>query len=188
MPVKLSGERLKEEQILLDGFVKSERKILLFFYESHLPIVINYIRKNGGNDEDARDVFQEALLVLYKQAKSGEFVLLASLKTYIFSICRHQWLKLLRKNQRVESFDESLEIIDLSSDIVQQVEKAEKFRLLQTRLSKMSESSQQILNLHFQNYSTEEIAHKLGFSKLEVKKRKEEFIKKLIESIWNDLR
>ncbi len=188
MPVKLSGERLKEEQILLDGFVKSEREILLLFYESYLPIVINYIRKNGGNEEDARDVFQEALLVLYKQAKSGKFVLLASLKTYIFSICRHQWLKLLRKNQRVESFDESLEIIDLSSDIVQLVEKAERFRLLQTHLSKMSESSQQILNLHFQAYSTEEIANELGLSKLYVKKIKTEYLKELIESIWNDSR
>ncbi len=186
MPTKLSGERLKKEYKLLDGFLKAESEILLTFYKTHLPGIVNYVCKNGGNEEDARDVFQEALLVLYKQAKLGELNLSASLKTYIFSICRFQWLKSIRKNKRIESFGEELELTDLNSDIVQHIEKAERYRLLQTHLSKMSDSSQQILKLHFQKYSTEEIANELGLSKLYVKKRKYECKKKLIESIRND--
>lgn len=188
MPSKFSEEKLQNEHKLLDRFLKADSKVLTSFYHKYLPDVVGYVCRNGGNEEDARDIFQEALLVLYKQAKSKDFYLSASLKTYIFSICRFQWLKSIRKNKRIESLLEDVEIVDLNSDVIQLIEKAEKFVLLQSHLSKLSATSQQILDLHFQKYSTEEIADALGLSKLYVKKRKYESKKELTESMQNDSR
>ena len=130
MSTKLTGKKLQNESKLLDGFGKADSEILFYFYETHLQSVIKYVCKNGGNEDDALAIFKEALMVLYKQAKSGELNLSASLKTYIFSICRYQWLKSIKKNQRIESLSKDIELIDLNSDIVQQIEKAEKFRLI----------------------------------------------------------
>jgi RNA polymerase sigma factor (sigma-70 family) len=173
---------------LLERFVKADSETLLYLYKNYLPSITRYVCTNGGNEEDARDVFQEALLVLYKQTKTGNFKLSASLKTYIFSVCRFQWLKCIRKNKRIESLTEGFEVIDLNSDAVKLLEKAEKFVLLQSHLSRLSSTSQQIMDLYFQKYSTQQIADKLGLSKLYVKKRKYELKKELIESIQNDSR
>lgn len=188
MPISPTGEKLDYEYNLLDRFTKADSDVLDLFYTTYLPGVMKYVCRNGGNEDDARDVFQEALLVLYKQANSGKFHLSSGLETYIFSICRFQWLKHLRKNNRIESLPENLELTDLNPDVFQVIEKAEKFVLLQSHLTKLSTTGQQILNLHFQKYSTEEIAETLGLSKLYVKKRKFECKKELIESMQNDLR
>jgi len=188
MDSQLSDEKFQNDYKLLNRFVKSDSDTLLFLYKTYLPSIINYVGKNGGNEDDARDVFQEALMALYKQAKSGKFQLTASLKTYIFTICRYQWLKSIRKNKRVEHLIEDYEITDLNSDTFHKIEKAERFVLLKSHLSKMSDSNQKLLELYFQKYSTEEIAKTLGLSKLYVKKKKYECKKTLIESIRSDPR
>jgi RNA polymerase sigma factor (sigma-70 family) len=183
----LNMDNLEEEQYLLENFIKADNKIIVHLYKSYLPCVTKYILNNGGIEEDARDVFQEALIVLYKQIKSKDISLTASLKTYIFSICRYRWLNNLRKNKRIESFNKEMELIDLNSDIIFQMEKAERYRLLQVHLSKLSPTDQKILNLYFQKKSTEEIADLLGLSKLYVKKQKYLSKRKLIKSIQSDL-
>lgn len=188
MDAKPPEEKFRNDHRLLDRFANSDSKILLYLYNTYLPGVVKYVCRNGGNEEDARDVFQEALMALYKQVKAGNLRLTASLQTYIFSICRYQWLKTIRKNKRIEQLVEGFEWIDLNSDIVGKIEKAERFTLLKSHLSKMSVSSQKILDLHFQKYSTDEIAQSLGLSKLYVKKKKYECKKELIESIRGDSR
>ncbi len=188
MTFKISNEKIQQDCELLEKFVKADNEILLYFYENYLPMVSRYICKNGGSEEDARDVFQEALMALYKQVKSGNFRLSASLKTYIFSICRYQWLKSFRKNERYESLPEDHTLIDLDSDAIKMLEKAEKFVLLQFHLSKLNSTGQLIMELYFKKYSTAKIAETLGLSKAYVKKRKYECKKELIKSIQNDLR
>jgi len=188
MPTNFSEEKLQDEVALLESFVKADSEALYYLYQAYVPGIIKYVSNNGGNEGDARDVCQEALMALYKQVKSGKFSLTASLKTYIFSICRYQWLKNIRKHKRIESLGEDVELMDLNDDIINQTEKAEKFVLLQSHMSKLSGTSQKILDLHFQKYSTEEIADELGLSKLYVKKRKYECKKELIESVRNDSR
>ena len=177
---------LINENNLLDSFKKSDSKTISYFYQAYLPGVMSYIKNNGGFEEDARDIFQEALMVLFKKAKSGKLILSCTLKTYIFSICRFQWLNSMRKTNRIEALGEKVEIADLGSDFIIELEKAEKYRLLQNHLSKLSITNQQILGLYFKKFTTEEIANELGLSKLYVKKMKYLSKKKLIESIKND--
>lgn len=186
MNTKISREKLQHENKLLDSCIHADSKTILFLYKTHLPGVIRYVCNNGGTVEDARDVFQEALMALYKQIKSGEFHLTASLKTYTFSICRYQWLKSIRKNRKIERIDKDIEITDLSPDIIHKLEKAERFLLLKSHLSKMSPSNQRLLNLYFQKFSTEEIADKMGLSMKYVKKKKYVCKKAPIDSIQKD--
>ena len=84
--------------------------------------------------------------------------------------------------------DESLDLIDLDNDYLEQLERAEKFRLIQQHLAKMNTTNQKILRLYFQNYSTNEIAQQLGLTNLYVKKMKYLAKKKLMESIQADNR
>jgi RNA polymerase sigma factor (sigma-70 family) len=184
----LSENIVFSEKKLLSAFIKADNKTTLYLYKTCLPSVSNYICRNGGSDDDARDVFQEALLALYKQAQESTFVLTASIKTYLFSICRYQWLKTLRKNKRLEPLRENFDLPDINNNVIIHLEMAERFIILQDHISKFNGNSRKILELHFQKYSTNEIAQKLSLSKLYVKKKKFECKKQLTESLKMDLR
>ncbi|MBX9784231.1 MAG: sigma-70 family RNA polymerase sigma factor [Chitinophagaceae bacterium] len=76
-------------------------------YASSFPAVLAYVTNHLGNNADAEDVFQEAMMVLLQKIRQPEFVLTSSLKTYLFAIAKNLWLKKLRDNKliTVESFE-----------------------------------------------------------------------------------
>ncbi|WP_431215013.1 RNA polymerase sigma factor [Puia sp. P3] len=51
-------------------------------------MVLSLILNNSGYPDDARDIFQEAMIVLYEKVRSGTFELNCQLKTYLYSVCR----------------------------------------------------------------------------------------------------
>lgn len=74
-----------------------------------------FIINNSGNEDDARDVFQEVVLTLFEQLNAGKFEQRSSLKTWIYAVCRNKWMKQLakrKKNVRLLDFEnfEALEI------------------------------------------------------------------------------
>lgn len=69
-------------------------------YKFYYPTVENFVRKNSGTTDDAKDVFQETVLVLLDKLPQADFELTSSLKTYIFSIASNLWLKRLREARK----------------------------------------------------------------------------------------
>jgi RNA polymerase sigma factor (sigma-70 family) len=66
----------------------------------HFPKVVRLVRANSGTKDDARDVFQDALIIFHRKARSAEFQLTASISTYLFSVCRNMWREELRRRNR----------------------------------------------------------------------------------------
>jgi RNA polymerase sigma factor (sigma-70 family) len=61
----------------------------------------------GVDAEQARDIYHDALIVLYEKARGGEFRLTCSLQTYLNSICRNQLLNTLRYDARIAPLAEN---------------------------------------------------------------------------------
>ncbi len=81
-------------------------------YKFYYPTVEHFVRKNNGTADDAKDVFQETVLVLLDKIPHADFELTSSLKTYIFSIASNLWLKRLREASKATKamlHDESTE-------------------------------------------------------------------------------
>jgi len=72
-------------------------------------MVKSLIINNNGSSDDAADIFQETMIVLFEKAKSGEFELHCQLKTFIYSVSRRLWLKKLQQSSRFISQNELLE-------------------------------------------------------------------------------
>lgn len=172
----------------INRFKNADPEAVRFMYQNYLPEVIAFIVKKGGNKEDARDVFQEAIMALFKQARAEKLHLTADLKTYFIAICKNQWLKAIRKKSNIDAIVPDFDPSDLGQDLNQKLEKAERFQLIYSHVKKMSPSNQAILTMHFQKYSTEEIAKALNFSKAYVKKRKFLSKRDLMQSIKKDRR
>jgi RNA polymerase sigma factor (sigma-70 family) len=92
---------------LLQQLRKEEDTAFEHLYKACFPSIANYIRQNNGNEQDAEDIFQEAVIVLLGKIREPGFVLTSSLKTYLFSISRNLWLKDLRRARLMPLNNES---------------------------------------------------------------------------------
>ena len=65
---------------------------------------------SGIDREVIKDIYHDALIVLYEKAKGGDFRLTCSLQTYLNSVCRNQLLNVLRNDARVSPLAERPEL------------------------------------------------------------------------------
>ncbi len=73
--------------------------------------------------DDARDIFQEAMVVLYEKSKDTTFSLNCQIKTYVYSVCRRLWLKRLQQLSKYSTQVESLEEIVPVEEEIEEHEK-----------------------------------------------------------------
>ena len=71
------------EKAQLEGLARNDQEIVESLYAAHYNMVQSLIVNNNGSYDDARDIFQETMIVLYEKSKSGNFELNCQLKTYI---------------------------------------------------------------------------------------------------------
>ena len=88
------------DQAVLTQLKANEPAGFTFLYQHSYPAVERYVRQNQGTTDEANDVFQDTLLILMANIKEPDFQLTASLKTYVFSISKHLWLKHVKQKTR----------------------------------------------------------------------------------------
>jgi|SRR6476661_7669659 len=73
---------------------------LMRLYRHTFPQVQRLVQRQGGTDEDARDVFQDALVLFYEKTVAGQLVLTSSAGTYLVSVSRNLWRRELQRRQQ----------------------------------------------------------------------------------------
>lgn len=68
-------------------------------YKRHFKAILKYVIKNSGSEEDAADIFQDALIIFYLKVKKGQFTHQSGIGTYLYAVARNLWLKKLRKKR-----------------------------------------------------------------------------------------
>ena len=146
------------------------------------------ISNNSGTLEDAKDMFQEAMIVAFRNIKNNDqFTIKSSFQTYIYSIARLLWLKHLRiSRQTMKNFNDYQEFIEFEEpDPFTPTDF--KYSLYQRTFLELPEDCQKILKLFLDGVSQKEIANQLGYkSENYISKRKhfckEYLIKKIKEN------
>ena len=177
------------DEAILDGLKKRDSGIIRYVYKEYYPTIKFLITTNSGTETDAEDVFQDALVVLFKKIAREDLILTSSFKTFLYSICRNLWLQ--RLDRRVFS-NEFLEIEDLSElqenlYLEQPEEEQDKYRLFQQHFLRLSEDCKKILQLFLAKTSLKEIAEIMGFKTEKYAKTRKFMCKeKLKNAIIND--
>ncbi|HEX8506462.1 MAG TPA: sigma-70 family RNA polymerase sigma factor [Hymenobacter sp.] len=76
---------------LRESLLAHREQALTRLYRQAFPLVRRHVCRHGGSGQDAQDVFQDALVILYEQAVGGTLVLTASASTYLVSVSRNLW-------------------------------------------------------------------------------------------------
>ena len=90
-----------ENSKYLEGLANNDLSVLEKIYEESLPEVIKHVKRNSGNTEDAKDVFQEGILVIYKKVKEDKLQLTTSFHVFLFMVCKRIWLKKLKSKLKI---------------------------------------------------------------------------------------
>ncbi|MEA3443548.1 MAG: sigma-70 family RNA polymerase sigma factor [Bacteroidota bacterium] len=179
-------KKYTEEEVLA-GVLGNSSKILQYVYKEAFPGVRRYILNNSGNDEDAKDIFQESIIIIYKKLKSKNLVLTCSLKVYLYSVCRLLWLKQLEKKRRnVEEVKVGEYLVDIEEDIFEMTEQNERYNLYRNHFEKLNKDCKKIMKLFLEKVSLKEIAKIMGYTEKYAKKRKFKCKEALVKSIRND--
>lgn len=156
------GKKFTDKDIL-QGLIDENNEALSYIYKHYYPSVQWMVLQNGGAEEDARDLFQEAVLVLHQKLREGDFNLWCSVKTYLYSVSKYLWLKELTRRKKLiltEVGDE--QYLFLYENEESEPEK-ELFEFYFKQFEQLSKECKKILNLHFRNASINEITRKLGY-------------------------
>jgi RNA polymerase sigma factor (sigma-70 family) len=157
------------EQALLKGLAGNDRKAIESIYRAHYSMIQTLIINNSGTSDDARDIFQEAIIVLYEKAKSGSFELHAQLKTYLYAVSRRLWLKKLAFNKRYSGdLANAPESIATDEDIELYDHRSKDFELMEQALQHLGEPCKELLeNYYIRKKNMSEIAKEFGYTNAE---------------------
>jgi RNA polymerase sigma factor (sigma-70 family) len=154
-----------DSEIIL-GILNNSKDSLNRLYKSYFPAALQLILRNSGNEDDAKDVFQEAVIVLYNKVKSGKFELNSKLNTFLYSVCRRLWLKRLKQQSRyagnIKDFEEFIPVDD---DLLRYDEQDTKFKQMDAALNLLGEPCKTIIeDFYMNNQSMQDICNKFGYT------------------------
>lgn len=138
------------EQGLLNGLAEGDKRTIEIIYKDHYNMIQSLIINNNGSADDAKDIFQEALIVLYEKVRSGSFELNCQLKTYLYSVSKRLWLKRLSVNTRFVSAAEDLEPTFPVDDEVEVHEKRDaEFDMMEKAIASLGEPCKSLLEAYY---------------------------------------
>jgi len=176
---------------LLNGILRNDTIVLQYIYKNFYSKINFFIKKNSGDDDDANDIFQEAIIIIYRKLKANELVLDCTFETYLYSVCRFLWLKQLdkRKIEKEKIKDNHDYNEDIYDDGLEKVaDLNDRYRLYQKHFVNLGKDCQKVLQLYFDKVPLKNIAQIMGFkSEKYAKKRKFKCKEYLIKSIKQDL-
>lgn len=168
--------------VLKTNDLKGGTNALKILYKNNYYMVEDYILKNSGTRDDAKDIFQESVIVLYKNIKKESFELNGKISTYLYSITRNLWLKKLRDSKiSTTSIDGYKDSFVQNSNAITAIEYSESQKLIGGMLQKASEKCKNLLKaFYYEKHSMKTIAATQGYSSEQVaKNQKVRCLKKL---------
>ena len=171
------------DEAILKGLKEKHSDIIRYLYREYFPLTKSIVEKNSGSYEDAEDVFQDGIIVLYQKILSGPLTLNCSLKTFFFSICRNIWMQRLDRKWRLlyqdDLVSESIEDYDAIPIEINE-EKLEKTRLYQLYFLSLPADCQKILKMFLSKASLKEISECMGFKDVNYAKTRKYLCKNML--------
>jgi RNA polymerase sigma factor (sigma-70 family) len=157
---------------LQSGSTQKRDSALHFFYSNPevRSWVHSYIQSHGGQESDADDVFQDAIIVFDRNIREGKFQGKSSLKTYLLAIVKWTWLG----HQRKKGFTIELQPeanYELEDSFDDDFMSKERSTLIEAAIDHLDQRCQELLRHYKLDYSMKEIASMMSFSNPDMAKK-----------------
>ena len=134
-----------------------------YLYEEVFPVVADIVSKQGGSFQDAKDIFQDALIIFYEKSVDGELDIKLSNEAYIVGIAKHLWNKKFKSRYRLLSLDFLEKEIILPRDYIE-IETMKTNRLLRLLEVAGKKCIELLRSIYYDKLSMNEVSQVHGFS------------------------
>jgi RNA polymerase sigma factor (sigma-70 family) len=165
------------DQEIFEQICRGDEQALEVIYQKYYRMMVRLVVTNSGTEQEAKDVYQEAVVVFWQKAISGNLVLTSKISTYLYSICLNLWRKELeRKSRHSHEQKDAIEF--------QQQEREEKAKIIHACIEKLGETCKRVLSYYyFEGMSMKQIAEKVGFANTDTAKTKKYKCKKKLDEL-----
>jgi RNA polymerase sigma factor (sigma-70 family) len=165
------------EKEVFERICKGDERALEFLYKKYYRMMTKLVITNSGTEDEARDIYQEALIVFWQKATSGNLVLTSKMSTYVYSICQNLWRKELDRKKRLSHEEKDL-AVSLDTD------SAERNKIVARCIDQLGDTCKKVLMYYyFEEMSMQDIADKLGFANTDTAKTKKYKCKKKLDEL-----
>jgi RNA polymerase sigma factor (sigma-70 family) len=174
--------------IILKAFQESDRFVIQRLYKDNYFPVEKMVIDNSGSKDEAREIFQEALVIILHKVRNNDLHLDCSFQTYLFAICKNLWLKeLWRKRKMWMGVDPENLAIHEPDELHEQYVQNLKYRLFYKHFRKLSEICQKVIRFYLDKMNARKIASMMNYQdKANVRRKKYNCKMALIRNIRND--
>ena len=154
--------------------VKQRDNALKYLYERHYQMALNIVRRKGGTEYEAEDVYQESIIALYEAIRRNKFRGDSKISTWLHSTIFNQWSLATRKSKKqktnnIEDF--SMEIS--SEDDSYKHDETELLKVIWEILENIGTTCKQVLlDYYYHKMTMKDIKEKMGFKSEQVAKNK----------------
>ena len=167
---------MNEKQIF-ERICSGDEDALDILYKKYYRMMAKLVMTNSGTEQEAKDIYQDALIVFWQKAVSGNLVLTSKMSTYLYSICLNLWRKELDRKSRLSREEKD-------SPQYQDHETEERVIIINKCVNELGETCRKVLTyFYFDRMSMAEIAERLGFANTNTAKTKKYKCKKKLNEL-----
>lgn len=94
--VEVTATDIASQPAWASGLRRNDPATLRALYAKHFPAIKQYVVQNSGTGNDAQDVFQEAMTVLWMNVKEGRLVPGDDPGGFLYRVAKNKWLDVVR--------------------------------------------------------------------------------------------
>jgi RNA polymerase sigma factor (sigma-70 family) len=146
------GQPSYTDEEFVTAIRRGDDRALAQLYRLHLPMVSHFVLQNSGSEDEAKDVYQEGVMVFYEKVRDGSLELSCQIKTYLYAVCRRLWLKRLAEKSRFGgSLDDHEPYLETGAeaDLAQAEERDRRFALMGEALEQIGEPCRSLLEGYY---------------------------------------
>jgi RNA polymerase sigma factor (sigma-70 family) len=167
---------MKDSEIL-SRINRGDESALDYLYKKYYRMMVKLVMSNSGSEQEAKDIFQDALVVFWQKAASGKLILTSKISTFLYSICLNLWRKELDRKSRLSN--EEKDEAQYPDD-----DRQERIKIINECINALGDNCKKILTYYyFDGLSMNDIADKLGYANTDTAKTKKYKCKKKLDDL-----
>jgi DNA-directed RNA polymerase specialized sigma24 family protein len=145
----------------LNSTSAEREQLFIALYKKVFPAVAKYVSKMGGSFDEAKDIFQDALVIYYEKMAAVPVAIQSDEQAYLFGVAKHLWAKKFRENIKLTSVDTEMNEVDFAEEEEAQPSPARLMHYLETAGQKCIEI---LKAFYYDNLPVNKIADLFGYS------------------------
>jgi len=141
------------------------------------------VTRLGGTPEDAKDIFQESLMIMLEKLDDNKFALTCKFKTFFYCVSENLWKSVIVKRRTAANYFNRRIEEDEEKDFTETSDNKLREDLFRNAYDSLDQVGKTILKLYWEQLSPQEIADKLGYTNGYVRKKKCEAQAELTEKV-----